>query len=79
MAIRFRKGWRGEIYIGGSGVARGYLNRPDLTEERFIASRFVAGDRLYKTGDLSRYLADGNIEFLGHNDYQVKIGVSGLS
>ena len=67
------EGVAGEIYIGGSGVARGYLNRPDLTEERFIASRFVAGDRLYKTGDLGRYLADGNIEFLGRNDYQVKI------
>src|SRR6185437_607475 len=63
----------GEIYIGGAGVARGYLNRPDLTAERFIASPFVAGDRLYKTGDLGRYLPDGNIEFLGRNDFQVKI------
>ena len=66
-------GVAGEIYIGGAGVARGYLNRPELTAERFIASPFVAGDRLYKTGDLGRYLSDGNIEFLGRNDFQVKI------
>jgi len=63
----------GEIHIGGAGVARGYLNRPELTAERFLASPFVEGDRLYKTGDLGRYLADGNIEFLGRNDHQVKI------
>ncbi|WP_443726265.1 non-ribosomal peptide synthetase [Rhizobium mongolense] len=63
----------GELYIGGAGVARGYLNRPELTAERFIASPFVEGDRLYRSGDLGRYLPDGNLEFLGRNDNQVKI------
>jgi long-subunit acyl-CoA synthetase (AMP-forming) len=65
----------GEIYIGGVGVAHGYLNRPDLTSERFIADPFnpQAGTRLYKTGDLARYLPDGNLEFLGRIDHQVKI------
>jgi len=53
----------GEIYIGVPGVARGYLNRQELTAERFIANPFVEGDHLYRTGDLGRYLADGNIEF----------------
>ena len=66
-------GVAGEIHIGGAGVARGYLNRPTLTAERFIANPFVAGDRLYKTGDLGRWLADGTIEYLGRNDFQVKI------
>ena len=67
------RGVAGEIHIGGAGVARGYLNRAELTAERFIASPFVPGDRLYKTGDLGRYLPDGNIEFLGRNDFQVKV------
>ena len=66
-------GVAGELYIGGAGVARGYWNRADLTSERFIGSPFVAGDRLYKTGDVGRYLSDGTIEFLGRNDFQVKI------
>ncbi|WP_052310636.1 non-ribosomal peptide synthetase [Granulicella mallensis] len=66
-------GMSGELYVGGAGVGRGYLNRAELTAERFIASPFVAGDRLYKTGDLARYLSDGNIEYLGRNDFQVKI------
>ena len=62
----------GELYLGGDGLARGYLNRPDLTAEKFIANPFGEG-RLYKTGDLARYLPDGNIEFLGRMDNQVKI------
>ncbi|AFW94293.1 modular nonribosomal peptide synthetase [Anabaena sp. 90] len=63
----------GEIYIGGLSLAKGYLHRPDLTSERFIANPFVENERIYKTGDLGRYLPDGNIEFLGRIDHQVKI------
>ncbi|QNH20774.1 non-ribosomal peptide synthetase [Xanthomonas sp. GW] len=65
----------GEIHIGGAGVARGYLNRPELTAERFLKDPFspVPEARMYKTGDLGRWLPDGTIEFLGRNDYQVKI------
>jgi len=65
----------GELYIGGDGLARGYLNRPDLTAERFIPDPFGPEPeaRLYKTGDLTRYLPDGNIEYLGRLDHQVKI------
>lgn len=65
----------GELHIGGDGVARGYLNRPELTAEKFVADPFSdePGARLYKTGDLARYLPDGNIEFRGRSDYQVKI------
>ncbi|MDP3562589.1 MAG: amino acid adenylation domain-containing protein, partial [Legionellaceae bacterium] len=62
----------GELYIGGVGLARGYLNQPELTKERFIPNPFGAG-RLYKTGDLVRWLADGNLEYIGRNDFQVKI------
>jgi amino acid adenylation domain-containing protein len=65
----------GELYIGGDGLARGYLNRPELTLEKFIPNPFsdYPSERLYKTGDLARYLADGNIEYLGRIDNQVKI------
>ena len=68
-------GVSGEILIGGAGVARGYLNRPELTNQRFIVNPFApeGGGRLYKTGDLARWLPDGNIEFLGRTDFQVKI------
>ena len=62
----------GELHIAGEGLARGYLNRPELTAERFIDNPFGEG-KLYKTGDLARYLADGKIEFLGRIDNQVKI------
>ncbi|WP_341528319.1 amino acid adenylation domain-containing protein [Nostoc sp. UHCC 0302] len=68
-------GTAGELYIGGDGLARGYLNRPELTKEKFIPHPFekAEGSRLYKTGDLARFLPDGNIEFLGRIDHQVKI------
>ncbi len=65
----------GELHIGGVGLALGYLNRPDLTNEKFILNPLdqEKGSRLYKTGDLCRFLPDGNIEFLGRMDHQVKI------
>lgn len=70
----------GELYVGGAGLARGYLNRPELTQERFIDNPFVTEadrvnnyTRLYKTGDLVRWEADGSLEYLGRNDHQVKL------
>ncbi|MDZ7342104.1 MAG: non-ribosomal peptide synthase/polyketide synthase, partial [candidate division KSB1 bacterium] len=65
----------GELCVGGAGLARGYLNRPELTAEKFIPNPYsgIPGDRLYRTGDRARFLADGNIEFLGRIDNQVKI------
>ncbi|WP_379138132.1 amino acid adenylation domain-containing protein [Paenibacillus sp. sgz500958] len=66
-------GTPGELYIGGVQVGRGYLNREELTAERFIPDPFRREGSIYKTGDLARYLPDGNIEYLGRNDDQVKI------
>jgi amino acid adenylation domain-containing protein len=65
----------GELHIGGPGLSRGYINHPELTAERFIPHPFSyqPGRRLYKTGDMARYLPDGNVEFLGRRDHQVKI------
>ncbi|WP_193200947.1 amino acid adenylation domain-containing protein, partial [Nostoc sp. MG11] len=66
-------GVAGELHIGGVGLARSYRNRPELTLEKFISNPFVPKSKLYKTGDLARFLPDGNIEFLGRIDDQVKI------
>jgi amino acid adenylation domain-containing protein len=69
------RGATGEIYVGGDGLARGYHNRPDLTAEHFVPDPFSSDPaaRLYKTGDMARYLPDGNIEFLGRVDFQFKL------
>lgn len=67
------RGVAGELYIGGEGLARGYLYRQDLTQERFIPDPFQEGQTIYKTGDLARWTAEGEIECLGRNDDQVKI------
>ena len=70
----------GELYIGGAGLARGYVNKPELTAEKFIPNPFATEtdkangyDRLYKTGDLVRWLPDGNLEYIRRKDTQVKI------
>ena len=63
----------GEIYISGDGLARGYLNRSELTADKFTANPYQHGSLLYKTGDVARWLSDGNIEFLGRTDDQIKI------
>ncbi|GAA2153274.1 non-ribosomal peptide synthetase [Kitasatospora kazusensis] len=66
-------GVTGELWTGGAGLAAGYLNRPDLTEMRFLPDPFVPGGRIYRTGDLARRLPDGNAEFIGRRDDQVKL------
>ncbi|MDQ0858858.1 non-ribosomal peptide synthetase [Bacillus sp. V2I10] len=66
-------GATGELCIAGAGVGRGYINKPDLTNERFVSDPFVPGKRMYKTGDLTRWLPNGNIEYIGRIDHQVKI------
>jgi amino acid adenylation domain-containing protein/non-ribosomal peptide synthase protein (TIGR01720 family) len=70
----------GELLIGGGGLARGYLNRPELTDEKFIENPFATKEdqangytKLYKTGDLVKWLSDGTIEYIGRNDFQVKV------
>ncbi len=63
----------GELCLGGKGIARGYINRPELTSSKFIPNPFRAGEKIYKTGDLVKWLPDGNIEYLGRMDHQVKI------
>lgn len=66
-------GLKGELCISGDGVARGYLNRPELTAQKFLANPFEQGQRLYKTGDVCRWMPDGIIEFFGRKDRQVKV------
>jgi D-alanine--poly(phosphoribitol) ligase subunit 1 len=63
----------GELHISGVGVARGYVSNRALTDERFLSNPFLPGERMYNTGDLARWLPDGNIEYLGRKDHQIKI------
>ncbi len=63
----------GELCISGAGLARGYINNPELTDEKFVNNPFLPGEKMYKTGDIARWLPDGNIEYLGREDHQVKI------
>ncbi len=63
----------GELCISGAGLARGYINNPEMTNEKFVNNPFLPGEKMYKTGDIARWLPDGNIEYLGREDHQVKI------
>jgi amino acid adenylation domain-containing protein len=63
----------GELYIAGDGLARGYVNNPELTDEKFVDNPFRKGYRMYKTGDLARWMSEGDIEYLGRIDHQIKI------
>lgn len=66
-------GIAGELCVSGEGLVEGYYNRPELTEEKFVKHPFKEGERMYKTGDLARWLPNGDIEFIGRIDHQVKI------
>jgi len=66
-------GETGDLWIGGEGVVRGYWQRPELTAEKFLADPFRPGNRMYRTGDMARFLPDGNLEFLGRADFQLKL------
>jgi amino acid adenylation domain-containing protein len=67
------EGEAGDLFLGGAGVVRGYWKRPELTKERFLNDPFLPGNRIYRTGDIARFLPDGNLEFLGRADFQVKL------
>ncbi|MDK2599504.1 AMP-binding protein [Bacillus stercoris] len=66
-------GIAGELCVSGEGLVQGYYNRPELTEEKFVPHPFESGERMYKTGDLARWLPNGDIEFIGRIDHQLKI------